>query len=137
MIQNKQQEDSSERDWKLLTEIWKPLWLFSSSFVAKDQIATIIFFVIIANVTICTIWPLTHQLSVWFVSKFQLFEWESSQVSVVWFSEDVASEPGLLFACSHSHSHLLIFRKFYYILYLYNFPVNRKCYFVMRNYTNI
>lgn len=70
-------------------------------------------FVIITNVIIInTIWLLTHLLYVWFVSKFQLFEWESSLVTVV-LSETVASEPGWLLynkkKAYSTHSDLLIF----------------------------
>lgn len=73
-------------------------------------------FVIITNV-INTIWLLTHLLCVWFVSKFQLFEWESSLVTVV-LSETVASEPGWLLynkkkKAYSTHSDLLIFSATY------------------------
>lgn len=66
-------------------------------------------FVIITNVIINTIWLLTHLLYVWFVSKFQLFEWESSLVTVV-LSETVASEPGWLLYNKKKHiPHILIY----------------------------
>lgn len=79
-------------------------------------------FVIITNVIINTIWLLTHLLYVWFVSKFQLFGWESSLVTVV-LSETVASEPGWLLynkkKAYSTHSDLLIFSATYWI-HLYN-----------------